>query len=111
MRPYLINTTSIQGGDSALLVMNSAVLESEEQRLLQAQVVHDFVAEMLAVDQDANIVVMGDLNDFQFSAPVLLLQGDLLTTWSTRCRWKKGIPIFMMGTARSWTRCWSVQIC
>ncbi|QRN84101.1 nuclease [Chloroflexota bacterium] len=78
---YLINNHfNSKGGDSALFGDEQPpVLESEVQRLLQAQVVHDFVAEMLAVDPDANIVVMGDLNDFQFSAPVLLLQGDLLT--------------------------------
>ncbi|MBG0787233.1 MAG: nuclease [Anaerolineaceae bacterium] len=78
---YLINNHfNSKGGDSSLFGDEQPpVLESEVQRLLQAQVVHDFVAEMLAVDPDANIVVMGDLNDFQFSAPVLLLQGDLLT--------------------------------
>ncbi len=41
--------------------------------------VHDFVAEMLAVDPQANILVMGDLNDFQFSAPIELLKGEILT--------------------------------
>ncbi len=78
---YLINNHfNSKGGDSPLFGDEQPpVLESEVQRLLQAQVVHDFVAEMLAIDPDANIVVMGDLNDFQFSAPVLLLQGELLT--------------------------------
>ena len=61
-----------------LVICKPPVLESEVQRLLQAQVVHDFVADMLAVDPDANIVVMGDLNDFQFSPPIKLLAGDIL---------------------------------
>jgi predicted extracellular nuclease len=77
---YLINNHfNSKGGDSALFGdMQPPVLESEVQRLLQAQVVHDFVADMLAVDPDANIVVMGDLNDFQFSPPIKLLAGDIL---------------------------------
>ena len=78
---YLINNHfNSKGGDSALFGdVQPPVLTSETQRLLQAQVVHDFVAGMLAVDPGANIVVMGDLNDFQFSAPLELLQGDILT--------------------------------
>ena len=78
---YLINNHfNSKGGDSSLFGDEQPpVLESEIQRLLQAQVVHDFVAEMLVVDPEANIVVMGDLNDFQFSAPVQLLQRDILT--------------------------------
>ncbi len=78
---YVINNHfNSKGGDSALFGDEQPpVLTSETQRLLQAQVVHDFVAEMLAVDPEANIVVMGDLNDFQFSAPLELLQGDILT--------------------------------
>ena len=78
---YVINNHfNSKGGDSALFGdVQPPVLTSEPQRLLQAQVVHDFVAGMLAVDPGANIVVMGDLNDFQFSAPLELLQGDILT--------------------------------
>lgn len=78
---YVINNHfNSKGGDSALFGdVQPPVLTSETQRLLQAQVVHDFVAGMLAVDPGANIVVMGDLNDFQFSAPLELLQGDILT--------------------------------
>ena len=33
----------------------------------QAAVVHDFVQSILAIDADANVVVLGDLNDFEFS--------------------------------------------
>jgi hypothetical protein len=48
------------------------------QRTQQAQVVHQFVDDLLAVDADANVVVVGDLNDFQFSAPIQTLAGDVL---------------------------------
>ena len=51
---------------------------SEAQRLLQAQVVHDFVASILAADPEANVIVLGDLNDFQFSNPIVTLAGSIL---------------------------------
>ena len=40
---------------------------SEVQRLAQATAVREFVGAVQAVDADANIVVLGDLNDFEFS--------------------------------------------
>src|SRR6266511_1808219 len=40
---------------------------TEVQRAQQAQVVNDFVKSILALDADANIIVLGDLNDFEFS--------------------------------------------
>ncbi|MGW9309344.1 endonuclease/exonuclease/phosphatase family protein [Saccharomonospora azurea] len=43
---------------------------SEEQRIRQADVVRDFVDDVLAVDRKANVVVAGDLNDFPFSSTV-----------------------------------------
>ena len=55
-------------------------LGSEVQRLAQAHVVADFVARILAIDPDANVVALGDLNDFEFSAPVNVLKAAGLTT-------------------------------
>jgi hypothetical protein len=52
---------------------------SEVQRHNQAQTVHDFVASILALDPAANIVVDGDLNDFEFSDTVNILKtGNIL---------------------------------
>ncbi|HEU5329360.1 MAG TPA: Ig-like domain-containing protein, partial [Thermomicrobiales bacterium] len=48
---------------------------SEAQRQEQAQVVHDFAQQLLAADPQANIVVLGDLNDFQFSTTLATLTG------------------------------------
>jgi len=47
---------------------------SAVQRAGQAQVVHDFVARILDVDRKADVVVLGDLNDFQFSPSVAALR-------------------------------------
>ena len=43
---------------------------SEVQRLAQATEVREFVGAIQAFDRDANIVVLGDINDFEFSPTV-----------------------------------------
>jgi predicted extracellular nuclease len=47
---------------------------SATQRAGQALVVHDFVDRLLAVDKKADVVVLGDLNDFQFSPALNVLR-------------------------------------
>jgi uncharacterized protein len=44
------------------------------QRSGQAQVVHDFVRDVLAIDKAAQVVVVGDLNDYQFSPALATLR-------------------------------------
>jgi hypothetical protein len=68
------------GGDNPLFGFTQPpVLASESQRLAQAHAVKDLVDTILACNPHANILVFGDLNDFQFSPPVETLQGDGLT--------------------------------
>ncbi len=51
------------------------------KRLAQAAFVHDLVAELLAANPNANIVVLGDLNELPFPlAPVQPPPGDVLQT-------------------------------
>jgi predicted extracellular nuclease len=50
-------------------------LLSEVQRVQQAQIIHDFVARILAIDANAKVIVLGDLNDFPWSKPVNTLAG------------------------------------
>jgi predicted extracellular nuclease len=45
-------------------------------RHAQAQAVNDFVDEILEVDDDANVIVLGDINDFDFSETVEVLTGE-----------------------------------
>ncbi|MEL6319411.1 MAG: endonuclease [Cyanobacteria bacterium J06626_14] len=49
---------------------------SEIQRVQQASAVHELIDDLLAADANANVVVLGDLNDFQFSEAVQILAGD-----------------------------------
>ena len=51
------------------------VLASEAQRMLQAEVLNNFVDSLLAIDPNALVVVLGDMNDFPFSNPLQRLQG------------------------------------
>jgi hypothetical protein len=65
------NHFNSKGGDQPLFGANQPpVLSSETQRNQQATVVRDFVQSILAIDPNANVVVAGDLNDFEFSNPV-----------------------------------------
>jgi hypothetical protein len=74
------NHFNSKGGDWPLFGENQPPeFESEIQRLQQAQVVHDFAAQILSVDPTAKVIVLGDLNDFQFSSPIKLLAEDILT--------------------------------
>jgi len=59
---------------------------SEAQRIQQAAEVSSFVSTALSLDPDANVVVLGDLNDFPFSTAVSeTLAADLLVNlWTTR---------------------------
>jgi predicted extracellular nuclease len=70
------NHFNSKGGDQPLYGPNQPpTLTSEVQRKQQAQVVNDFVDSILAVDANANIIVLGDLNDFPGSEPLNVLQG------------------------------------
>ncbi len=77
---FLINNHFIsKGGDHPIFgEVQPPVFESEIQRSEQAQVVNDFVSELLAVDPDARVIVMGDLNDYQFAEPIVVLAGEIL---------------------------------
>lgn len=72
----IANHFNSKGGDNPLFGVNQPpVFSSETQRIQQATVVHTFVSNILADDPNANVIVMGDLNDFQFSNPVKTLEG------------------------------------
>jgi predicted extracellular nuclease len=77
---YVINNhLKSKGGDHSLFgAVQPPILSSEVQRLQQAQIVHDFVTSILAIDPESRVIVLGDLNDFHFSAPVGALKGKVL---------------------------------
>ncbi|MCO5997850.1 endonuclease/exonuclease/phosphatase family protein [Actinoallomurus rhizosphaericola] len=57
-----------KGGDQSLHSrFQPPTRSSEVQRRQQAAVVHGFVEDLLKTDRKANVVVVGDFNDYQFS--------------------------------------------
>jgi uncharacterized protein len=77
----VVNHFSSKGGDDPLFGrFQPPVRHTEVARHQQAQVVNDFVDEILAADASANVVVLGDINDFEFSETVEILEGGVLTT-------------------------------
>ena len=81
----IANHWNSKGGDDPLWGRDQPpVLSSEVQRQQQATIVRDFVQDVLAVDGNAEVVVLGDLNDFEFSNPLMTLKGapmnDLIET-------------------------------
>ena len=75
------NHFNSKGGDQPLFGrFQPPTLSSEVQRNQQAQIVRQFVDDLLGANPNANVIVAGDLNDFQFSKPLdILTQGGALS--------------------------------
>ncbi|WP_249384052.1 lamin tail domain-containing protein [Chitinivorax sp. B] len=71
----MANHLNSKGGDQGLFGRNQPpVRSSEVQRNQQTAILADFTKQLLAVDPKANLVVLGDLNDFEFSPAVAKLK-------------------------------------
>jgi uncharacterized protein len=72
---------SSKGGDQPLFGrFQPPARSSEVARHAQAQSVNDFVDQIVAADPNANVIVLGDVNDFDFSETVHILEGGVITT-------------------------------
>jgi len=76
MKIFIINNHwNSKGEDSPLFGSpQPPLLKSENQRSGQARVIGEFVKEMMRIDPEINLIVLGDLNDFYFSKPVKILE-------------------------------------
>ncbi len=73
------NHFNSKGGDLPLFgKVQPPVLNSEVQRMQIATVVNGFVKDIHAKDPNANVVLLGDFNDFEFSNPLKTLKGNEL---------------------------------
>ncbi|MFI8432215.1 endonuclease/exonuclease/phosphatase family protein [Streptomyces sp. NPDC079020] len=62
------NHFSSKGGDESILSHHQPPTRSSEvQRLAQARSVNTFVKKLLSADKRADVLVVGDINDFEFS--------------------------------------------
>ncbi|WP_265443945.1 lamin tail domain-containing protein [Flexivirga meconopsidis] len=72
----IANHFNSKGGDDSIMGrFQPPVRGSETQRNAQATVVRGFVDDLLAADKNAQVVVLGDLNDFDFSRTADILVG------------------------------------
>jgi predicted extracellular nuclease len=81
----IVNHFNSKAGDQPLYGrFQPPTRSSEVQRHQQAQLVADFVSQLKSADPSSSVVVLGDLNDFEFSDTVAILEAaglhDLIET-------------------------------
>lgn len=73
----IANHFNSKGGDQALTSQyQPPTRSSETQRHAQATAVNTFVKDILAAQKNADVVTLGDINDFEFSGTTKLLEDD-----------------------------------
>ncbi|MFE8696425.1 endonuclease [Cytobacillus sp. FJAT-53684] len=81
----IANHWNSKTGDTPLFgAIQPPVYKSEEQRHKIAQIVHDFVADIKTKNPKANVVSLGDFNDYQFSESLKIHEGDIMTNMINR---------------------------
>jgi uncharacterized protein len=76
----IVNHFNSKGGDNALMGRyQPPVRSSEVQRTQQATIVANFVQSITAIDPKANVLVLGDLNDYEYSPALTILKNVGLT--------------------------------
>ncbi|WP_281251054.1 DUF6359 domain-containing protein [Planococcus faecalis] len=69
-----------KGGDQPLFGKNQPpVLGSVAERIELATAINGFIADGLKQNPDLNVIVAGDMNDFEFTPALAALKGDILT--------------------------------
>ncbi|MEV1052813.1 endonuclease/exonuclease/phosphatase family protein [Streptomyces sp. NPDC049887] len=88
----IANHFGSKGGDESLTSHHQPPARSSEaQRLLQAQTVNAFVKDILKAQRNADVVVLGDINDFEFSQTTKALThgGALYPAIKSLPRWER----------------------
>lgn len=76
----IANHWNSKSGDTPLFgATQPPVYKSEDQRNEIAKIVYNFVANIKSKNAEANVVSLGDFNDFQFAAPLKIHEGNLMT--------------------------------
>ncbi|WMJ80782.1 hypothetical protein RBU49_00630 [Clostridium sp. MB40-C1] len=71
------NHLNSKRGDGSLFGMiQPPVRGSEPQRHKQAKLINDFVKEILNKQPDANVIALGDMNDYEFSETIDIIKGN-----------------------------------
>ncbi|MBM6579138.1 endonuclease/exonuclease/phosphatase family protein [Microvirga sp. BT689] len=73
---FINNHLNSKNGDGAIFgTTQPPALGSQAQRIEQTKLINAYVDDLLADDANANIVVLGDMNDFSWSDPLKTLDG------------------------------------
>ncbi|MEU9393421.1 endonuclease/exonuclease/phosphatase family protein [Streptomyces sp. NPDC048324] len=73
----IANHLNSKGGDQGLTAQyQPPTRSSETQRHAQATLVNAFVKSILDVQKNADVIALGDMNDFDFSGTAQILEGD-----------------------------------
>ncbi|MCI3277182.1 endonuclease/exonuclease/phosphatase family protein [Streptomyces cylindrosporus] len=73
----IANHLNSKGGDQGLTSQYQPVVRSSEtQRHAQATLVNAFVKSILDVQKNADVIALGDMNDFEFSDTTKIMEGD-----------------------------------
>ncbi|MFS0783747.1 DUF6359 domain-containing protein [Bacillus sp. 1P06AnD] len=95
------NHFNSKGGDQPLFGKNQPpLLSSEVQRMKIANIVNGFVKDVKAKDKHANVVLLGDFNDFEFSNPLKAVAGKELTDMINEVPAKKRYTYSYQGNAQ-----------
>jgi predicted extracellular nuclease len=74
----IANHLNSKGGDNAVFGRyQPPVRSSETQRHQQAELIHQFVSNLQQASSSARIIVLGDINDFEFSQTADILVGSI----------------------------------
>ncbi|MEH2095804.1 endonuclease [Nostoc sp.] len=76
-------TEFIFNGQKVFIIANHFVSKkggspTDVKRVKQAEIVNEFVGQILEADQQAKVIVLGDLNDLPDSLPLKALEGNIL---------------------------------
>lgn len=75
----IVNHWNSKTGDTPLFgAIQPPLYESEVQRKKIAQIVYDFVKDIKSKNPNANIVSLGDFNDYQFADALKIHEGELM---------------------------------
>ncbi|WP_052343674.1 chitobiase/beta-hexosaminidase C-terminal domain-containing protein [Bacillus massiliigorillae] len=95
------NHYNSKGGDQPLFGINQpAILKSEVQRNQIATIVNGFVKDIKAKNKDANVVLLGDFNDFEFSNPLKITKGTELTNMIEKVPFEKRYTYSYQGNSQ-----------
>ncbi|PSN13923.1 endonuclease [filamentous cyanobacterium CCT1] len=104
------NHFSSKGGSAPILGTEQPFEELQEdptvngsldERQAQSQAVQDYVSGLLGSDPDANVVVLGDLNEFEFVSPVTGLESAGLTNLTNTLPENERYSFIFQGNSQS----------